>query len=93
MRDGARDALSGYLYQFMHVAALRAAATLRVPEIGFRDDRDGLSCKLIVDVGKGTLSHESLGQDAVVRIKESGSDETVAIQFKYSRSSTRRKWT
>ncbi len=89
MRDGARDALSGYLYQFIQVAALRAAATIRVPEKGLSDDQDGLGCKLIADVRRGTLDHERLGQDAVVRIADSGSDETVAIQFKASRSSTR----
>ena len=33
--------------------------------------------------------HERFGQDAVIRIVDSGSDETVAVQFKSSRSSTR----
>ena len=40
---------------FNQVAALRAAATLRVGITGLRDDQDELSCKLIADVGKGTL--------------------------------------
>ena len=87
MRDGARDALSGYLYQFIQVAALRAAATLRVSVTGSSDDQDDLSCSLIADVGRGELLHERFGQDAVIRIVDSGSDETVAVQFKSSRSS------
>lgn len=62
MRDGARDALSGYLYQFIQVAALRAAATLRVSVTGSSDDQDDLSCSLIADVGRGSYCMRDLGK-------------------------------
>jgi hypothetical protein len=88
MRDGAGDALSGYLYQFIQVAALRAASMLRVSARESYESGDELSCKLIAKVGRGRLIHEHFGQDAIIRIDQADADETVAIQFKSSRSAT-----
>ena len=84
MRDGAQDALVGYLYQFVGVASLRARA------ITATDLEQELSCELIASVQKGTLHHEQQGQDALVRVSAGDRDETVAIQFKYSRTVERR---
>src|SRR4051812_43990536 len=89
MRDGARDALAGYLYQFLQAAALRAAAMLRISVADAYENADELGCKLTADVERGSLVHEQFGQDAVIRVDEQDPDETVAIQFKYSRAGTR----
>jgi hypothetical protein len=88
MRDGARDALSGYLYQFIQVAALRSAGMLDVSASELQENDSEINCKLIADVRRGRLTYEQRGQDAIIRIEDSGSDETVAVQFKSSRSDT-----
>jgi hypothetical protein len=80
MRDGARDALAGYLYQIVGTASLRARA------IKVTDSREELSCELIELVQKGTLHHEEQLQDALVTTHPENEERAVAIQFKYSRT-------
>jgi hypothetical protein len=75
VRDGARDALVGYLYQLVGVAGLQARA------LNFREMNDELNCELINWIRRGPLLHEIFGHDAAVRLDGKGA---VAIQFKYA---------
>jgi hypothetical protein len=78
--DGARAALTGYLYQFLGVCALRG----RVTESG----SDFITA--ILPGAKIERVHHELYSDALVHLGQSSSSggETVAIQFKYSADGT-----
>ena len=85
MQDGARNAFTGYLYQFVGVASLRARA------ITVSDLEAELAFDLVASVDNGQLVHELHGQDAVIRAQPGGNGECVAIQFKYARTHDRMK--
>src|SRR5947209_5116341 len=82
MVDGARNALLGYLYQFVGLLGLKARA------LDPRESNDSLECELVVWAGKGTVIHEEFGQDAAFRLLAGG---TVLVQFKYSASADRQE--
>lgn len=79
MQNGARNALMGYLYQFL------GTATVRVLEVAQGDDA---WARLLVTVG-GQLHSEEFGQDAVGRPPGYPTRGAAAIQFKYSTASGR----
>jgi hypothetical protein len=83
MQDGARNAFTGYLYQFLGVASLRARA------ITASDLEVELACDLVACIENGQLVHELHGQDAVVRVEPDANIENVAIQFKHARTPDR----
>src|SRR5438309_7436016 len=76
MRDGARDSLLGYLYQFVGIASLRALST----EI----TGDGISTVVRAKVASGRLIHECVGQDAKVQPAPGVAGGSMLIQFKHS---------
>ena len=93
MRDGAGDAATPAIFTSSS-KLLQLSERLQCSVLSARESYehgDELSCKLIADVGRGRLIHEVLGQDAIIRIDPADSDETVAVQFKSSRSTTRAK--
>jgi hypothetical protein len=78
MADGARDALSGYLYQFLGAAGLIARAR------NSADDHAADAGGLEVSARRGSVVHEQADMDVVVR--SAGESNAVGVQFKYSRS-------
>jgi hypothetical protein len=78
VQDGARNALIGYLYQFLGVAGLRVLSVLSSDE--------ELFCRGLGDVPNGRLAHEAFGQDAAMQWPDGA---IVAFQFKYSWDGTK----
>src|SRR5437879_1185759 len=81
MQDGARNALLGYLYQFIGVASLRALSA--------SDSVHGAWVGLLARVENGHLLHERHGDDAIVKPVFGTLGGSVAIQFKHSSNASR----
>jgi hypothetical protein len=60
MRDGARDALAGYLYQILAAAGIGARAH------GGLDDLDQLTCDLVLLARQSRILHEVHDLDVVL---------------------------
>jgi hypothetical protein len=79
MRDGARDALAGYLYQIFAAAGIGARAH------GGLDDDDHLTCDLVLMAQQSRILHEVHGEDVVLQ-QAGAANEATAVQFKFSRN-------
>jgi hypothetical protein len=79
MRDGARDALAGYLYQILAAAGIGARAH------GGMDDLGQLTCDLVLLARQSRILHEVHEQDVVLQPHEPAGEAT-AVQFKFSRN-------
>ncbi|CAN5708770.1 hypothetical protein BH23PLA1_BH23PLA1_27780 [soil metagenome] len=76
MGDGARNALGGYLYQFLGAAGLTARAQVSAGA----SSADGM--RLNSQVRQGIVIHEQDDMDVVVRLP--GRMDAIGVQFKYS---------
>ncbi|MCC7421737.1 MAG: hypothetical protein IT428_15760 [Planctomycetaceae bacterium] len=75
--------MTGYLYQFLGIASLRARA------ITVSDLDSELACDLVTSIQDGELVHELHGQDAVIKVQHASKGENVGIQYKHAKTASR----
>ena len=78
MADSVKDALGGYLYQFLGAAGLAACAQ------SLGESQDPNRRGVAVASRAGSVVHEEKDMDVVVRL--TGNQSAAGVQFKYSRS-------
>jgi hypothetical protein len=76
--EGGRNALAGYLYQLLGVMGLQALARV--------DDTPNELTSELELIRTGHLTHEALGQDAVITGGLAAAHDQILVQFKYSRT-------